>query len=72
MISFDWAKNWEIPKFKKVPNKLYFLPRQNIGVFGVIDEKKPASYFYLMSENCLNAFSKDFNVTITFVKHYLD
>lgn len=70
-LSFDWAQNYELPKFIKQPGELYFFSRQKVGIFGITNEKPDAQTFYCLPEKELDSYGKGPNATLSFVYHYL-
>jgi len=64
VISFDWAKNWEVPKYLDHPGDLYFLSRQKIGLFGVNNEGTNIQTFFCCPEVELACYGKGPNAII--------
>jgi len=72
VLSFDWAKNWEIPHYFNQPSDLYFLSRQKIGVFGITNESSNEQTFFCVPEAELNAFGKGPNMILSLLDYYLN
>ena len=53
MLSFDYAQNWEIPRFQKQPGEMYFLCKQKVDLFGITDETSDFQHDHQM----LNQFT---------------
>jgi len=50
VIDFDWAKNWELPKYLNQPGDLYFLSCQKIGIFAINNEGSDDQTFFCSPE----------------------
>jgi hypothetical protein len=71
-LSFDWAQNWDLPKYNKHPGELYFLSRQRVGIFGINDEKTDTQAFYCVPEKELLCYGKGANATLSYLYDYLN